>query len=402
MSQYLICYSSNNYRRYSSSHTEEQQSQKIPADENLKSSPEQKYQKAVAYWLFIVAGMVFVMVIVGGVTRLTESGLSITEWKPITGVIPPLSLQDWILEFEKYKRTPEFIKLHPDMTLNEFKKIFWMEYAHRLFGRIVGVVFALPFVYFMSKGAIRGSLLAKLLAIFVLGGAQAVLGWFMVKSGLDERNTIPRVSPYRLATHLASAFVIYLGLFWTGLSHLSKVFASETAATATTLSAVKNTALAATPLFRIVTLAVGLLIFLTALSGAFVAGLDAGLVYNTFPLMGDGIVPAEYWELQPPWKNFFENSAAVQFNHRLLAMTTFTSVTALWAWSRKILLPRRVRFATNLLFAVASLQVLLGISTLVYLVPVHLAAMHQAGSLTLLTVVSWLLHELGKVKAVPR
>jgi cytochrome c oxidase assembly protein subunit 15 len=118
--------------------------------------------------------------------------------------------------------------------------------------------------------------------------------------------------------------------------------------------------------------------------------------------MGDGIVPAEYWELQPPWKNFFENSAAVQFNHRLLAMTTFTSVTALWAWSRKILLPRRVRFATNLLFAVASLQVLLGISTLVYLVPVHLAAMHQAGSLTLLTVVSWLLHELGKVKAVPR
>jgi cytochrome c oxidase assembly protein subunit 15 len=354
-----------------------------------KATAEERHRKAVGYWLFLCAGLVFIMVIVGGVTRLTESGLSITEWRPLTGTLPPMSEEEWMVEFEKYKNTPEYVKLNPNMKLNEFKKIYYMEYAHRLLGRVIGVVFGLPFFYFLSRGAIRGSLLKGLTGLFALGGAQGALGWYMVKSGLEVEEGVPRVSQYRLAAHLCTAFVIYVGLFWLGLGRLAGPMGANNGIPKSLMRAA---------------LGVGALTFTTAASGAFVAGLDAGLVYNTFPFMGDGLVPPEYWEMKPKYKNFFDNDAAVQFNHRLLATTTFCSIVGLWVFSRKFPLHRSAQKAVTSVMHMASLQVALGITTLLLLVPVPWAAAHQGGSLTLLTLMTWFIHELKRAapKSVKR
>ena len=330
------------------------------------------------------------MVVIGGITRLTRSGLSMTEWR-FLGTLPPLNAEEWEVEFGKYKRSPEFRKCNASMTLEEFKFIYWMEYAHRMWGRGLGIAFGLPLLYFGFKGYITRRLAIPLSLLFVAGGCQGFIGWWMVKSGLNEplyHYEIPRVSPYRLATHLTSAFAIYTGLLWTTLS----VALPESPAALATSAAVRA---GATRLRMLVVPLTGL-IGVTAISGAFVAGLDAGHAYNTFPLMDGRIVPEEIFRLQPMWKNFFENTATVQFDHRLLAASTLSSVSAVWLLTRGMPVPARSALLLNALLGVTCMQVSLGIATLLNYVPVSLGSAHQAGALTLFSVAISLLHSLRK------
>ncbi|GAM22046.1 hypothetical protein SAMD00019534_052210 [Acytostelium subglobosum LB1] len=381
----------------SSSSTQEQESQKQEQkQEQEEEVVEDIGRKRVGRWLLFSAGLVGVMVVVGGITRLTESGLSMVEWKPIVGAIPPLTQQQWEEEFDRYKQYPEYQKLNKGMTLNEFKQIFFWEYSHRLMGRMIGVAFFFPFVYYLRKGYIDRTLAKKLTAIFLLGGAQGALGWYMVKSGLDEKlivGEVPRVSQYRLAAHLGSAFVIYSSLLWYGLDlvspRLSQAVKAGLKPNAATLSVLRY----ASP--------VAGMIFLTAMSGAFVAGLDAGLIYNTFPLMGGQWVPEDLINprIQPAYKNMFEHDVTVQFQHRVLATLTYASILGLTQLARRGRggLTPRARLAANSLAVMGTAQVILGISTLLTFVPVSLGASHQAGSLTLLSIAIWLLHELKKL-----
>jgi cytochrome c oxidase assembly protein subunit 15 len=316
--------------------------------------------RAVAAWLFFCCAMIFAMVVIGGVTRLTESGLSITEWKPAAGAIPPLSEQAWQEEFAKYQQIPQYRERNSGMTLAEFKTIFWWEFVHRLWGRLIGLIYALPLLWFVLRGQVRGRLAWRLAGIFVLGGLQGALGWYMVKSGLVDRVS---VSQYRLTAHLGLALLIYAATLWTALDLL-------------------RPSPAATPLSRAAA-GFSALVFLTILAGGFVAGLDAGMSYNTFPLMDGRFVPEGYLDETPWWLNFFENVAAVQFNHRVLAMTTLACAIALAIAGRNAApRARALALATG---AMAALQAALGISTLVLVVPIPLAATHQAGAVALLT-----------------
>jgi cytochrome c oxidase assembly protein subunit 15 len=344
--------------------------------------------KQIGSWLSVVTGMVFGIVVVGGVTRLTESGLSITEWKPVTGSLPPLNDDDWQAEFDKYKQFPEYQRLQPNMTLGEFKSIYFWEWSHRLLGRLVGVVFAAPLVYFAAKKVLTRGQIMHYSGLLAFGGAQGALGWYMVKSGLEvKEGEYPRVSAYRLCAHLGLAFTLYLGCFWGAMSMFRRNIAVPQ------------------PIPKWMKVAAGGmtgLTFLTAMSGAFVAGLDAGLCYNEFPYMGDGFVPEEYWFRTPAWKNFTENGPAVQFNHRVLGLTTFTSAQILWLLSRRTPLPQPTRYAINAIAGMAWIQATLGLTTLLYMVPIPLAAAHQAGSLTLLTFSTWLLHTVLRRKPIMR
>ena len=357
---------------------------------NLLVSGDAAATRQVAWWLGGCTGLVFSMVVIGGITRLTRSGLSMTEWR-FLGTLPPLNAEEWEVEFGKYKRSPEFRKCNASMTLEEFKFIYWMEYAHRMWGRGLGIAFGLPLLYFGFKGYITRRLAIPLSLLFVAGGCQGFIGWWMVKSGLNEplyHYEIPRVSPYRLATHLTSAFAIYTGLLWTTLS----VALPESPAALATSAAVRA---GATRLRMLVVPLTGL-IGVTAISGAFVAGLDAGHAYNTFPLMDGRIVPEEIFRLQPMWKNFFENTATVQFDHRLLAASTLSSVSAVWLLTRGMPVPARSALLLNGLLGVTCMQVSLGIATLLNYVPVSLGSAHQAGALTLFSVAISLLHSLRK------
>ncbi len=332
--------------------------------------------RPVAIWLFVVCAVIFVMVVLGGVTRLTHSGLSMVEWRPLLGWLPPLTDARWEELFAKYREFPEYRKLNPNMVLAGFKSIFWLEYMHRLLGRLIGVVFLVPFVYFLVRRRIAGRLVPRAVIMLVLGGLQGALGWYMVQSGLAER---PDVSQYRLAAHLALAFAIYGYIFWVAMGLVDSRPAGGLA-----------------PAGRGAALALVALVALTVLSGAFVAGLDAGLIYNSFPLMGGRLVPEDMFVLEPVLLNFFENRAAVQFDHRVLAIATFVAVVAFWATLHRVALPRRARAASSVLFLATGIQVLLGISTLLLFVPVALAALHQAMALVLFTVALWTLHELTR------
>lgn len=329
--------------------------------------------RTVARWLLFLCALVFVMVVLGGVTRLTGSGLSITDWRPVTGSLPPIGDEAWEETFARYRQTPEFRDVNPTMDLGAFKGIFWLEYLHRLLGRIIGIAFLVPFAWFLWCGRIRRAEWPKYALMFVLGGLQGLLGWYMVKSGLVEN---PRVSQYRLVAHLVAAIAIYAYMLWIALSLLYPRRPQ--------------------PPHRWFgrTAALGALVITTVISGGFVAGLDAGLVYNTFPMMGDYWIPPGYGALEPGWRNLFENLAAVQFNHRLLAVTTFCLIVAYWWFARRQTLPRRCRVGATALLHTAVLQVALGVSTLVYLVPIPLAAAHQAVALLLVTVVLYLCHGL--------
>ncbi len=322
----------------------------------------------IAVWLFTVAAMVFMMVVLGGVTRLTDSGLSMVEWRPVSGWLPPFGDAEWREVFAKYRSYPEYQKINAGMTLEEFEGIFWLEFLHRLWGRVIGVVFIVPLVYFVVRGWLSRQLRWRLVGAAVLGGLQGGLGWFMVKSGLVDR---PDVSQYRLAAHLGLALIIYGYLLWIAFGLVWKTPANA-------------------PLrVRKFAVAVLALVFITAMSGALVAGLDAGLTYNTFPLMDGDFVPEGYFQLQPFYLNFFENIAAVQFDHRLLAEITFIAVITFWWTSRKSGLPSAVKRVINGLAAVAVLQVGLGISTLLLVVPIGLAALHQAVAVILIGFAVW-------------
>ncbi|MDX1481857.1 MAG: COX15/CtaA family protein [Woeseiaceae bacterium] len=329
-------------------------------------SPE---QRAVARWLLICCALVFAMVILGGVTRLTGSGLSMADWRPVTGVLPPLSEEAWQRNFELYQQTPEFREKNSHMDVEAFKGIFWLEYLHRLLGRLIGLAFAVPLAFFLLRGYIRWSESPRYFLMLLLGGLQGVLGWYMVRSGLVDN---PAVSQYRLTAHLLAAFLIYGFMLWTALSLLRPPDLRERH-----------------PWFGR-TIALGVLITLTIVSGGFVAGLKAGKLYNTFPMMGDYWVPPGLMALEPAWRNFFENHATVQFDHRVLAITTFFLIVAYWYGMRSTDPSPRLRRGVNALLHTAVLQVALGIATLLLVVPLALAAAHQAVGMLLFTVALYL------------
>ena len=356
----------------------------------------------VAIWLLVCCAMIFAMVVIGGITRLTWSGLSITEWQPVMGAIPPLSAADWQAEFAKYQQTSQYKLLNTGMSLADFKTIFLWEYVHRLWGRLIGFVYLLPFLYFLIRGRIPRRLAWPLAGIFALGACQGALGWWMVKSGLADRI---EVSQYRLTAHLALALVIYAATLWTALGLLTptptlpRQRGREMAgakAPNTLLPPLAGQYWDAGWLRRGAEIVL-CLVSLTIVAGGFVAGLNAGLTYNTFPLMDGQFVPAGYAQLSPFIRNWFENVAAVQFDHRLLAETTVTSVVVLWLLGRQAPLPRPARVALNVLLAVALLQLSLGISTLLLVVPIPLAASHQAGAVLLLTAAIVFRHRLRAV-----
>ncbi len=321
---------------------------------------------AVAAWLLLCCALVFAMVVVGGVTRLTHSGLSIVEWQPILGTLPPLSDTQWLEAFDKYKLTPEYRKVNHGMNLNEFKSIFWWEYFHRLLGRLIGFVFLLPLLWFWWRGRVDRPLALKLCGIFVLGGLQGAMGWYMVKSGLVDD---PRVSQYRLTAHLGLALSIYAAMLWTALGLL---YPGGSAAP------VSQTALRR--LSWIITAAMAYMI----VTGGFVAGIRAGFAYNTFPLMNGHALPPELFMLDPWYLNFFNNMATVQFDHRLGAWLLALLVPWLWLRVRRDILAPRARLACHLLLGLLALQIVLGVSTLLLLVPIPLAAAHQGVAVLLL------------------
>jgi len=324
--------------------------------------------RRVAVWLLVCCALVFAIVVVGGVTRLTHSGLSITEWQPIVGTLPPLSDADWDNAFAKYRVTPEYQQVNQGMTLPEFQRIFWWEYFHRNLGRLVGAVFLVPFLWFVARREIPRGYGVRFAVIFALGAAQGALGWYMVQSGLVDD---PRVSQFRLTAHLGLAFLIFAAMFWAALSLLRP----------RAQLGIHDATLA--PARRFAT-AVACLVFIQALSGGMVAGIRAGFAYNTFPLMNGKVVPSEILVLDPAWKNFFYNIATVQFDHRVLAWVLAFAVPLLW-WkiANTAGAPRLASIGAHLLLAMLAAQVTLGILTLVFVVPLPLAALHQAGALLL-------------------
>jgi heme a synthase len=336
--------------------------------------------KAIAIWLLACCALIFAMMVLGGVTRLTRSGLSIVEWDPVMGAIPPLSQAQWENTFDKYKLTPEYRHVNTGMSLREFKGIFYVEWAHRLLGRLIGVVFLVPFVYFLARRRIPRELVPKLVTMFVLGGLQGALGWYMVKSGLID---IPRVSPYRLTAHLAFAVVIYAYIFWTALGLLYP-----------------REPFPAPGRLRRFGTAVTALIFLMMLSGGFVAGNKAGFAFNTFPLMNGHFFPAGLYALRPWWINLFENVATVQFDHRVIAYLLCLVIPAFWWAVTRAPLPGRAQLGVHLLLGWLAVQVTLGITTLLYVVPVPLAAAHQAGALVLFTLALLVRHALRVTRGV--
>lgn len=341
-------------------------------------SADQGRERIIASWLLLCCVMIFAMVVLGGVTRLTGSGLSMVEWDPIFGVVPPLNQDEWRDVFDKYRASPEYQKVNMHMDVHDFKSIYWFEFAHRLLGRAIGTVFLLPFLFFLWRGWLHRPLIPKLVTMFVLGGLQGALGWYMVASGLVDN---PHVSQYRLTAHLLAAFIIYGFIFWVALDLLS--------------TRQKHTAGSPRGL-RIGTLLFLLLVLITISSGGFVAGLKAGHAYNTFPLMDGKLIPEAIFLLEPRWHNFFENIATVQFDHRLLALLVLISGIALWVYARGLPAPLRLR--AHLLLGMIGIQVSLGISTLLLHVPVALASAHQAGALVLLTLTLYLLHGLRQAR----
>lgn len=342
--------------------------------------------KLTGYWLLGCAGMVIGSVVLGGVTRLTESGLSMVDWHLIKGMKPPRTQDEWEREFQRYQKYPEYKYTNQGISLTEFKWIWYMEYAHRMWGRIVGVVFYLPAAYFWYKGYFNKGLKIRVGVFGLLLLSQGLMGWYMVKSGLDEEKIseteIPRVSQYRLAAHLTMAFLLYSGLFWCALCQF--------------IPRPKYVMTPQLKKLRMLAHTCKGFIGFTAVSGAFVAGLDAGLVYNSFPKMADRWIPSDLFALEPVWRNFFENPTATQFVHRILGTTTVSSVAILFLLASPLTLPGRASLAVKCLLGVSAAQVSMGIATLLWYVPTHLAACHQAGALTLLTVALWLTNELRK------
>ncbi|KAI6223376.1 Cox-15 [Aphelenchoides besseyi] len=348
-----------------------------------------RQQKVVGYWLLGCAGMVYGAVAIGGATRLTESGLSMVNWDLLRTMKPPLNDAEWEREFEQYKSYPEykFKTLNDEMALQQFKFIWTMEYVHRMWGRAIGVAFLLPCAYFWAKGRFNGAMKVRMALAGSLIGTQGLVGWWMVKSGLDpSKNSnadLPRVSQYRLATHLSLAYILYTVLFWNGLSHVFTPYNHNKIQGIGRLRGMSHLVKAS--------------IFSTILMGAFVAGLDAGLVHNTWPGFGDRWIPENMFTRKPLWRNFFENDTTVQFMHRHLAYFTLASITVTWFFNRRLNLNRRAKIALHTLLALGYAQAVLGITTLIMLVPTWLGSLHQNGSLALLTAALWLSNEIRRL-----
>ena len=330
------------------------------------SAPQASYASAVRWWLISLAILIAVMVLVGGATRLTESGLSIVEWKPVTGTLPPLNEAQWAQAFEGYKTIPQYRELNAGMSLAEFKTIFWWEWSHRLLGRVIGAVYLLPFLFFLWRGALNAELKRRLWLIFGLGALQGAVGWWMVASGLSQRT---EVSQYRLATHLVLAFVIFAAIVWT----LRRLTARPPAAASSRL--------------KITGVALLALTFLQLYFGALVAGLRAGKVYNTWPEIDGALIPsaARLWFEEPWWRNLFDNALTVQFEHRmtayaLLALAVLHAIDAVRSRAGAAV----VGGAWWLVAAIA-LQAVIGILTLLHQVPIDLALAHQGGAIVVLT-----------------
>ncbi len=329
----------------------------------LSIQPPHIYDRALVWWLFGMAGLVAIMVVIGGITRLTNSGLSMVEWRPLIGILPPLTEAEWMRVFKLYQDSPEFQQTNINMDLAGFKVIFFWEYVHRVWGRLLGLAFSLPLMFFWLAGRIPQGYGLPLLGLLALGGLQGIIGWWMVTSGLVDN---PAVSQYRLATHLSMALFILVLLLWTALNlrfGRSKRPSGHAAATL-------------------------MLVALTIVAGAFVAGMDAGLLYNEFPLMGDGLVPVEYGEngLSDP----FDNPASAQFHHRWIAALAVLAVAGLWLSG----LRKGLGFLVNIMAAIVFGQFLLGLTTLLLGVPVWAGALHQAGAVLLLSIVLIVAHRL--------
>lgn len=343
--------------------------------------------RQIAYWLIVLAILIYIMVILGGVTRLTGSGLSIVEWDPIMGVIPPLNETEWQETFDKYKQFPEYQKINRDMDLAGFKQIFVYEYAHRLLGRTIGLVFLLPFLFFYFNKRIKPGLMPRLITMFVLGGLQGLLGWFMVKSGLVDR---PNVSQYRLAAHFATALLIYGYILWTAWSLLYPT--------------PRNSWVPGIKRLRSQMRWLTLLVIVMIISGAFVAGTHAGAVFKTFPDMNGHFIPPGIFSVSPLYLNFFENPTTIQFTHRLIAYLIISFVIFIWLRSRHYTLTSSTRNAINFMLLFLTLQVTLGILTLLSVpsepvragIFVPLGAAHQGGALLLLSIVLFINHELRR------
>src|SRR5712692_8565947 len=333
------------------------------------------HNRAVAAWLLVCCAFVFAIVVVGGITRLTHSGLSIVEWQPIVGALPPLDEAGWQETFGKYKQTPEYRLVNPGMNLEGFKGIFWWEYVHRLLGRLIGAAFLLPLLWFALRGRIARALTWKFAVIFGLGALQGALGWYMVQSGLVDN---PRVSQYRLTAHLGIALLIYAAMLWIALELLFP----------------RSQAGAVSKGLRRFSVALAVLIFVMALSGGLVAGTRAGLAYNTFPLMNGRLVPPDIFAIEPWYLNFSSNMATVQFDHRLIAWLLAFLVPWFWLRVRREEVPSRAKLGADLLLAALALQIALGIATLLLAVPVSLAAAHQAGALLVFSAALFAAHSL--------
>lgn len=333
--------------------------------------------KTVGAWLYVCAASVFLMALIGAITRLTESGLSIAEWNPVMGALPPLNDAEWERVFNLYRETPQYKSVNSGMSLDDFKTIFFWEWFHRLWGRAIGVIYLVPFLFFLARRRIPRTHLASFLAILALGAFQGFMGWYMVKSGLVDN---PAVSHYRLAAHLMLAVAIYALMLKLGL-RLRVPPEQETIGLA--------------PLKKRLHLCI-FLALATMLWGAFVAGLDAGLIHNTFPLMGSWPWPSEMFDMKPLWKNFVENHATVQFTHRLLAVVTALATLAFVVKSRRFHVSPAMRRIFVLLGAAVIAQVILGIATLLSSVALPLAVAHQGMALVLLGLFIRINHEIPK------
>ncbi|HSG60529.1 MAG TPA: COX15/CtaA family protein [Pseudomonadales bacterium] len=343
------------------------------------SVEQRRYNRQIAYWLLACAAVIFGMIVLGGVTRLTHSGLSMVEWRPILGIIPPLSHADWLDVFEKYKQFPEYQKINYGMSLDEFKYIFMYEYLHRVLGRIIGLIYFIPMVYFFVTKKVAPGFKRKLLTLFVMGGLQGLMGWYMVMSGLVDN---PRVSQYRLTAHLGLAVLIYAYMLWLAMDLLLEPVKGR----------IHNN------IARFSKILVGFVYFMI-LTGGLVAGIRAGFAYNTWPLMGEWFFPPGLFPEQLGFYAIFEDITTVQFNHRMFAyFLTVCIAIFVYKGTTARMLSGKAHTAMFLLLVALIFQVGLGISTLIYLVPVPLAAAHQAGAVVLLTAALYVAHRLSDVR----
>ena len=333
--------------------------------------------KKVIYWLFTGCFLIFIMVVVGGITRLTHSGLSIPDYKLISGTIPPINEQQWEEAFELYKQYPEYQKLNSNITLTEFKSIFFWEWLHRFIGRVLGLVFIIPFLYFLITRQLDKSTIKKTIILLILGGFQGFLGWYMVKSGLVDR---PDVSHYRLAAHLTTAFVTFAFTLWVALDLIFPI-------KKTISKTYRN-------LIRI-----GLaILFIQIIYGAFVAGLDAGFIHNHWPMMSEGKFMHEtvLIEKTPVYKNFIEGRSGVQFIHRILAFFVIISVAIIYIKGKKMTISNHQLNGLNSLLILVGIQSLLGVLAILLQVPLWLGIAHQIGAFLLLSSMTFTLHRFSK------